>query len=166
MAGSLPGGVRYWQEVYSSGWKACCGIRMRKPILAAILAILATILACRMTPSEPRRLELYPSPTVLPTQTERVIVHTSTPLSTYTPIVIEVTSTPEPEGYLCVTASEAVYLRPSPGVDNYPITPLPLGARLTDFGGRDLGGREEEWAFVQFGSRRGWVNLSYVQICE
>lgn len=139
---------------------------MRKPILAILASILALILAnvaCGRT--ETRRLELYPSPTVLPTQTERVVVHTSTPLSTYTPIVQVVTSTPEPSGYLCVIAAESVYLRPSPGVGNYPITPLPLGARLADLGGRNEND-DGSWAFVVFGRARGWVNTDYVESCK
>lgn len=122
------------------------------------LFLAITILACGST--TPRRLNLYPSPTVLPTQTERVVVWTSTPLSTYTPIVKEVTSTPKPE-YLCVTAVETVHLRPSPSIQNYPIKVLKNGARLTD-----LGGRSGNWAFVSNGEEQGWVHQKYLEQCE
>lgn len=124
--------------------------------LVFVLAI--SMLACGST--TPRRLNLYPSPTVLPTQTERIVVWTATPLSTYTPIVKEVTSTPNPE-YLCVTADEAVHLRPSADLTGYPIASLPKGTRLTD-----LGGRENEFAFVTNGEQQGWVKLDFVKICE
>lgn len=118
------------------------------------------LFGCRMTPSEPRNIELYPSPTVIPTQTERIVIHTSTPLPTTTPIVMEVTSTPVP-GYLCVTADENVYLRPSADLTGYPIAPLPNGTRLTDLGGRD--GR---FAFVSYGEFSGWVHLKFIQNCK
>jgi hypothetical protein len=130
---------------------------MNKTVMAvSILAV--SVLACGT--STPRKLELYPSPTVLPTQTERVVIHTSTPLSTYTPIVKVVTSTSEP-GYLCVTAVDTVHLRPSPSVENYPVMVLSSGARLTD-----LGGRDGNWAFVSTGKERGWINLDFVKLCE
>ena len=135
--------------------------RDMKRTFFALCILTVAALACRTGPSEPRRLDLYPSPTVLPTQTARVVVHTSTPLPTQTPVVQVVTNTPEPEGYLCVTAVEAVHLRPSPSTKNYPITPLPHGAKLTD-----LGGREEDWAFVVFGRTQGWVKLDFVEKCE
>jgi hypothetical protein len=101
------------------------------------------------------------TPTPPPTQTERVVIHTTTPIYTYTPIVKIVTETPSPE-YLCVTADENVYLRPSPGIDNYPITPLPNGTRLMT----DLGGKKEEWIFVQYGELSGWVHQKYLEDCR
>lgn len=126
--------------------------------------LVVALCACQRGTSDSERI-VFPTNTSPATQTPIYVPITTTPVFTYTPIVIEVTSTPEPDGYLCVTASEAVYLRPSPSVDNYPITPLPLGAKLRDFGGRE-DNDDGSWAFVQFGSRRGWVNSSYVQICE
>lgn len=127
-----------------------------KALAVGVLAL--AIIACGS--SAPRRLNLYPSPTVLPTQTERIVVWTATPLSTYTPIVKEVTSTPNPE-YLCVTATVAVHLRPSPSSDNYPVMVLPNGARLTD-----LGGRNGNWSFVSYGDKSGWVNSDYTKNCK
>jgi hypothetical protein len=129
---------------------------MRK--FSLLFAFLAVSLACGRT--EPRRLDLYPSPTVLPTQTPFVIVWTSTPVYTYTPIVKEVTSTPKPE-YLCVVADEAVYLRPSASMDNYPISPLPNGARVLR-----LGGEKEDWIFVEYGEFSGWVHSEYLESCK
>jgi hypothetical protein len=122
------------------------------------IAIFVTIIACGRT--APRRLELYPSPTVLPTQTERVVIYTTTPLSTYTSIVKEVTSTPKPE-YLCIVADEAVYLRPSASMDNYPISPLPNGARVLR-----LGGEKEDWIFVEYGEFSGWIRQEYLKNCK
>jgi hypothetical protein len=126
-----------------------------------LLAALSIVTGCRFTPSEPReRIDLYPSPTVLPTQTERVVQITTTPVFTYTPIVKVVTETPKP-GYLCVTADENVYLRPSADLTGYPIAPLPNGSRLTD-----LGGRNGSFAFVSYGEFSGWVHLKFVINCK
>ena len=104
----------------------------------------------------PRRLELYPTITVLPTQTERVLILTQTPNATYTPVVIVVSQTPA-SGVFCVSAAEAVYLRPSPAVDNYPIATIRNGSKV-----RDLGGRSDAWVFVAIGNESGWVNSIYL----
>jgi hypothetical protein len=128
--------------------------------MAGFLMVMA-ILACGK-PAEEWQLRgwtVTPSP-FLPTQTPFIVVHTTTPVYTYTPIVKEVTSTPKPV-YLCVVADVAVHLRPSPSIDNYPITPLSNGTKLMD-----LGGKREEWIFVQYGELSGWVRSEYTKSCK
>lgn len=114
-------------------------------------------LACGNT--APRKLSLYPSATVefVPTQTERVVIWTQTAAASPTPKVIVVSETPVVAGEFCVSALVAVYLRPSPNLKNYPITEIPNGTRL-----KDLGGRDGNWAFVEFGDKRGWVHEDYL----
>lgn len=134
------------------------------PIVA--LSIVALVSVFCGQPAEQWQLRGWTQtpPLAEPTQTERVVIYTTTPVYTYTPLVKIVTETPSPE-YLCVTAIENVNLRPSPGTENYPITPLPFGAKLVDLGGRDEA-TDGSWAFVSFGRKRGWVNLAYLENCE
>lgn len=129
-----------------------------------VLAVLAVSnLACRTSPATPRVLVLYPSATPNATQTPivqtvvntRVVQITTTPVPTFT-------STPtHPVRQLCVSATETVYLRPSPGTDNYPITQLANGTKVTD-----LGGQDGNWKFVEVKSQRGWVNEKYLKDCN
>ena len=114
-------------------------------IFAVGVIVLATV-GCRLSPSEPRELNLYPSPTVLATQTPIVVIHTSTPLPTLTPVYIQITNTPEQVLAKCVLANVAVHLRPSPSTENYPIQVLANGQKVTD-----LGGRTSKWWFVSVG---------------
>lgn len=120
-----------------------------------VLALLA--LACGS--QTPRRLELYPSPTSNPTQTPFVVEVTKE-------VVRQVTTTPEPTEtpestvFLCVSAEESVYLRPSPSTANYPVAALPAGDRV-----EDLGGRDGVWMFVRWEDKTGWVNQAYVKVC-
>ena len=116
-------------------------------------------LACG-SPS-PKRVNLYPiTETVLPIQTPHVIIWTQTPNATMTPLVILIIVPPTPNALLCVTASDTVYLRPTPNTDNYPIVELHNAERLTD-----LGGRYDDWVFVGVSSYRGWVNDDYLGRC-
>ncbi len=127
-------------------------------ILLGALGVLS--IACGS--SVQRRLDLYPTATVVPTQTERVIVWTQTPNATATPVIIVVSATPNAPIFLCASASESVYLRPSPNADNYPLATLPNGTRL-----QDLGGRSGNWRFVATPAQlRGWVNEAYLEMCE
>jgi hypothetical protein len=131
-------------------------------IRLVILGALVGLVGCRLTPSQPiHDVGLYPTPTVLPTQTPFVVEVTTTALPTQTPNVVIVSPTPDALGELCVTANEAVYLRPSPNVDNYPIQEIPNGSALGD-----LGGRNGNWAFVELGENRGWVNMDYLGDCR
>jgi len=132
---------------------------MNKFWLALAVSILAT-LACGRSTTQPRRIDLYPTETILATQTERVIVWTQTPADTATPILVIISATPD-TGLLCVRASVAVYLRPSPDTDNYPIMPLANGAQV-----RDLGGRSGRWYFVAVDNKQGWINGDYLVACE
>jgi hypothetical protein len=129
---------------------------MNKRILLAMAVLMLVTLACGSTaPRTP--IVLYPSPTVDATQTPiylQVPVEVTKVVELTT--VVEVTATARAET-LCVQASEAVYLRPSPSDDNYPIVALPNGAQLVD-----LGGRDGSWYFVQLGDRSGWVNSNYL----
>lgn len=98
------------------------------------------------------------------TSTPLVVVHTSTPLPTYTPnepTVIVLTQAPNELGTLCVSALVAVHLRPSPNAVNYPIAPVPNGEKVTD-----LGGRNGQWIFVQYGDKQGWVFRDYLTQCQ
>lgn len=134
------------------------GRRMKRIIFAStILAISA--LACAT--GSPRKLELYPSPTVLPTQTPFVLEITTTPLPTDFVII---TTTPVPTEntvFLCVSANEAVYLRASPGTEFHPITPLSNGTKVID-----TKTRSGNWAFVQLGEDAGWINTKYLERCN
>lgn len=121
-----------------------------------LVAMTVFVLACGGT--APRKLELYPTPTVDPTQTPIFVVWTGTPDVTYTPIVVVVTQTPR-VAELCVNV-EAVYLRPAPNTVNYPVAPVPNGEKV-----RDLGGRDGAWAFVALGSKQGWIKLEYLGTC-
>lgn len=127
------------------------------------LGILIVILACRTGPSErSERPNLYPTPTENPTQTPVVVRVKET-------VVVIQTTTPKPtmtirpteEVRLCVTATEAVHLRPSPSTENYPILQLERGEEVVD-----LGGRNSIWMFVQYRDKRGWVNGNFVEECE
>jgi hypothetical protein len=138
--------------------------------LALFCGVLAlSILTCRTGDSEARQRvyqDLYPSPTSEATQTPLVRVITTTPLATQTPDVRVYTATPVPTtqaevSWLCVTAVEAVYLRPSPSTENYPIVQLENGTRIVD-----LRGRDGSWWFVQSGNKQGWVKKEYVRNCD
>ena len=135
---------------------------MKNRTIFALVVLTLVTLACGS--SAPRRkLDLYPSPTIIPTQTARVIIISQTPektmvpdkkqpqISTQTPIIACFT----------VSASEAVYLRPAPNADNYPIMPIPNGTQV-----HDLGGRVGSWNFVALGDKQGWVNGEYLQPCQ
>lgn len=126
-------------------------------LIFATLALAVIALACGGT--APRKLNLYPSPTPNPTQTPYVKEVTTTPENTTTPVVIVVTL--EPSSHLCVDASVAVHLRPSPSNENYPITVLVNKTVL-----EDTGSRKENWAFVRYGELSGWVNTKYVIACN
>ncbi len=129
-----------------------------------LIGALGGLVGCRLTPSKPiHDVGLYPTPTFLPTQTALVVQITTTALPTASPNVVVVSPTPDALGEFCVTAPEAVYLRPSPNVDNYPIQELLNGSKLGDLGGRSEDGK---WAFVALGESQGWVNMSYLGACK
>jgi hypothetical protein len=128
-----------------------------------LLLLVVVLISCRRATGTDEGIVFW-TPSAPPTQTARVVRITTTPVYTYTPIVKVVTSTPIP-AYLCVIADEAVYLRPSADNQNYPISPLPSGSRLTDLGGR----KENEfgkWAFVAYQDEQGWVNLNFAENCK
>jgi hypothetical protein len=130
-------------------------------VFAVFLVLVISTLFCGQPAEEWQLRGWTPTPPLVePTQTPFIIVYTSTPVSTYTQLVKEVTSTPKPE-YLCVVADEAVYLRPSASMDNYPISPLPNGARVLR-----LGGQKEDWIFVEYSEFSGWVHSEYLESCE
>jgi hypothetical protein len=131
-------------------------VRLR--ILLAVLVLVLVTLACGG--QAPRReLNLWPTATPNATQTPIIVEVVETQV-----ILVEITPTPAPPQVvekMCVSATVAVYLRPSPSDDNYPIMSLPNGAELTD-----LGGRDGSWLFVQYGDKNGWVNGDYVGACR
>lgn len=139
-----------------------------KYLVAVPIFVFFVSLAC--TSPERKPLNLYPSPS----SEARVRVITTTPLPTLptsTPIVVVQTTTPVPPkpvsatkneiNWLCVTAQEAVYLRPSPSTENYPITQLDNGQKVKLEGGAD-----GLWLFVTVGDQRGWVNRKYLSACK
>jgi hypothetical protein len=130
---------------------------MKKALLAlSVLAV--SVLACGGAPR--KQLVLYPSPTVEATQTAFVQTVVATK-------VVQITTTPVPSititpvRQLCVSADEAVYLRPSASIDNYPIVQLGNGTEVVD-----LGGRDGDWLFVQVDDKRGWINGKYLSACK
>jgi ABC-type glycerol-3-phosphate transport system substrate-binding protein len=130
---------------------------MRLKLLLAVLALVMVTLACGGQGQQADRFTFWtPTPDASPTPIVVEVVETQV-------IVVEITPTPVPPQAvekMCVSATVAVYLRPSPSDDNYPIMSLPNGAELTD-----LGGRDGSWLFVQYGDAQGWVNGSYVGSC-
>jgi glucose/arabinose dehydrogenase len=94
---------------------------------------------------------------------------TQTPVLVEITKVVQITVTPQPTAKptmtrqikLCVTAIEAVHLRPAPNDDNYPITTLTNGVEVVDKGGRD-----GEWTFVEVGDKQGWVYAEYIKPCQ
>ena len=138
-----------------------------------IAMLVLSVLACggSRTPSNAEATRqavfqnLYPSPTSEATQTPSVRVITTTPLPTTTPMIVVYTATPVPTtqtkaSWLCVTAVEAVNLRPSPSTENH-IAVLKYGQKVID-----LGGRDGSWLYVQVGDSRGWVNIKYLGNCD
>lgn len=115
-----------------------------------------SILACG-TPAEEWQMRGW---TVTPSPEDS----TSTPVTpTQTPFILVVSATPEPtktEVQLCITAQEAVYLRPSPNASYYPIDPLSKGTRVSLTGARD-----GDWVFVNVDSKSGWIHSDYVGSC-
>ncbi len=138
-------------------------MKNQKTVLLTLLMLLVlAILSCNLAPRESKVLDLYPTPTSVITQTPVFVQITTTPLPTLptvTPLVVVVSSTPESK-FLCVTADENVYLRPSPSMVNHPIVPLPRGTRIAD-----SGSRSGNWAFVKVDNYSGWVNTLWTTPC-
>lgn len=132
---------------------------MNRTVMAGSLLVMA-LLACGQPAEEwqSRGWTVTPSP-FSPTQTPAIVQITTTPASTYTPIVKVVTETPL--GSLCVSATVAVHLRPSPSDENHPVSTLLNGTVV-----EDLGGRDGVWWFVEYGELSGWVHSSYVVACN
>lgn len=144
-----------------------------KRVSIAFFVLTVSVLACKTGDTAARQrvfADLYPSPS----SEARVRVITATPLPTLptsTPIVVVQTTTPVPPkpvstteneiNWLCVTAQEAVYLRPSPSVMNYPITELESGQKVKLEGGAD-----GLWLFVTVDDKAGWVNKTYLGECD
>lgn len=125
-------------------------------VALATLALAIAALACSTGPTTPRpNIWNTSTPVVVTAQVTKITIVTTTP------VVIEVTPTSRPPIHLCVVADEAVYLRPSPSVDNYPITEMVRNSQVVD-----LGGRSGTWLFVRYGTYDGWVNLRYVKECS
>lgn len=123
-----------------------------------VYVLVAVSLACGGSYT-PKTLDLYPTSTSNPTQTPNIvkIEITTTPLPTSVPIVVSATAE---SGFLCVTAVENVYLRPTPSMENSPIVALPENTRL-----EDRGSRSGNWLFVAVKDKVGWVNSAYVKPC-
>lgn len=94
---------------------------------------------------------------------------TQTPVLVEVTKVVQITVTSQPTAKptmtrqikLCVTAQEAVHLRPSPDTIGYPIAELKNGSEVTD-----LKGRKGEWLYVEVEDKRGWVHEKYVGQCK
>jgi len=127
--------------------------------IVALILVVAS-LACKTGSGTNRELNLYPSPTIVATQTARIEQITTTPPATTTPIVTVATVTPNATTF-CVSATVAVHLRPSPATTNYPIVALPNGSIVAD-----LGGRSGNWYFVAYGDKQGWVDSNYLEECS
>jgi hypothetical protein len=128
----------------------------RSQITIGILVL--GVLACGQ--ATPRQLSLYVSATAEIAVSPLVVQITTTADATQTPNVVVVSATPAALGVFCVNAPVAVHLRPSPNADNYPIMAIPDGTRLFD-----LGGRSDEWMFVELGDKQGWVHEDFVGEC-
>lgn len=129
-----------------------------KALALALNALALAVLACN-TGNPDRKLNLYPSSTptsAVPTQTAIVMEIVNT-------VVVQITTTPVPTSrtYKCISAVEAVYLRPSPSTENYPIKQLEKGVEVVD-----IGGKIGEWIFVEVNGVRGWVNQKYMEECR
>lgn len=101
-----------------------------------------------------------PAPTNAPTETELVALVTpsATPeIPTETP---NASPTPELVGVstCTVSANVAVWMRPSPSTENYPIVELPNGTLV-----EDLGGKSGDWLFLRWEDKEGWVRSGYVE---
>src|SRR4051794_25714251 len=111
-------------------------------ILCGMLAIVLASLACGQQAPEYVLRGWTVTPSLTPT-----IANTPSPVvPTQTPYIVEITNTPQPTQEVlakCVSASETVYLRPSPSTDNYPIEAMVNGTKVTD-----LGGHSGNWYFV------------------
>ena len=144
---------------------------MNTKILLAIAVLLISSLACgsqggsqdvlddlyASTPSVRPTLDLFPPPpTSVVVEKEVLVYETVTVIET---VFATVEVDKEYTDRLCVTA-ENVYLRPTPSMENYPITALENGDELTDTQSRD-----GQWAFVYFNDLSGWVSLSWVETC-
>jgi hypothetical protein len=135
---------------------------MNKFLIALLVLVLASLACGQKAPEwQLRGWTVTPSltPDARPTQTPVLVEITTTPLATQTPNLVIVSATPNPTS-LCVSASVAVHLRPSPSTDNYPIEVLANGTRVTD-----LGGRSGVWYFVELGDNQGWVSGLYLGEC-
>lgn len=126
---------------------------MRNRVLLGVLALVLAMIACGQyitpTPTDVANTPVSTQealPTLIPTSTKvlAVVQHTEKSVGTC----------------VAVSADVAVYLRPSPSEDNYPIMPLPRGAELLLTGGRD-----GKWLFAEYGDRSGWVYGDYVGAC-
>lgn len=132
---------------------------MKKYLLIIPILILVSLACGRSTPRE--LPSLYPSQTPNATQTPIVIEITNTPENTQTPEFIYVVQTSTlPSTTRCVIATEAVYLRPTPSTDNYPVAPLPKGSKVILSG--SVNG---SWVFALFGEKSGWVQSNYLGNC-
>lgn len=131
-------------------------------IVLAIFFLVLASLACGSKAEEwqMRGWTVTPSPTAntQATQTPYIVEITNTPAPTELPTV---TPNPTAISYLCVTANEAVNLRPSPDASYYPIDPLKNGTKV-----EDLGARDGNWVFVKVGDKQGWINGEYLGACN
>lgn len=135
---------------------------MKKRSCTLVVALLILVVAQGCGSQEVRTPFVFWSPTPDFTQTPIVVevVRTAVVVWTTTPVPTE-TKVSEQIIKLCVTATEAVHLRPSPSTENYPILQLERGEEVVD-----LGGRNSIWMFVQYRDKRGWVNGNFVEECE
>ena len=135
-----------------------------KRIMIALLIVVLGILACGNPAPEYvlRGWTVTPTKFVDATNTPLVIYVevTNSPEPTQTPELVIITQTSNAVVTLCVTASDAVYLRPSPDATYYPLKPLVKGT-VVIYKGTHNG----EWKFVEVEDGAGWINSEYLGTC-
>ena len=104
---------------------------------------------------------------ITPTPTRVVatvsVISSITPRPTSTALAT-LTETPTAQSlaqYLCVTASETVYLRTQPDMAHDAIVSLANGTRVIDTGTHD-----GDWIFVEYGDKAGWIHSAYLAECQ
>lgn len=135
---------------------------MKKRSCTLVVALVALVVA-QLSCGTPSSSQFHSTPTVAPTQTPIVqkVIQTAVVVWTTTPKPTRPSPTATSATRYCISATEAVYLRPSPSISNYPIVELKNGTTVLD-----LGGRNGNWMFVEIGTKRGWVNRKYIKECE
>lgn len=134
---------------------------MKRISLFFILLSLIALACGRSGGTEPRKLNMYPTPTSNSTQTPFVQYVTTTPQNTTTPVILLVVQTSTPLTTKKCVIVDNVYLRPSPNIDNYPVAPLPKGATVILSGATN-----DNWVFASYDKKSGWVNSEFLGSCN